>query len=397
MKMGATIECPSLPLDNNNDPFGIVSEDPLKRAVGGFGVEQHSENLTEEYIMELVKEKINDMEIDLENPAIAIEEIVEYLEGEGVEVSKDLRNYIKIIAVSTKVNFLENLERAKDKGTIEMALADSKWMKEIAEYITENRNDPEKIKIFWQQYDSFFLKFEEQNEKDLFSDKRERDTRRGPEITKRGILAEIAAMDLLKEMAENIKGCRNAKIEVSTEEDDVGEQIDFFLTITMRDKKINATLKIPVQVKSCNLSSFAGKKAPAEKVEFVFKNMINTEGTREETKYNLKYSYQEIIKEKIENFFNENKNTKGKGHSDGIFIILPYGKLNPEMFDYKFDFGRNKKRRNKKSEKPELVDCIEENGVPNKALKEYFLSEAKVTRNMETRIKEIFRRKQIGR
>ena len=343
-----------------NDPLG-VSEDPLEKAIAGFGIEQRRESFTEKGIMALVREKINNIKIDLENPAATIEEVVKYLEEEDIEVSKDMRKYIEMIGVGTIANFFRDKERAENKDSVKMALADAKWMGAIIEYIRENRDNPKKIEELWQQYDTSFLNLKKQSNED-FPDKYNR--RRGPKVTKRGILTEIAAMDLLEEMANSFEGCEKVEIEYSTPKEDVHQKIDFFLIVTLENGKL---VKIPVQVTSCDLSkpidnplderekTWLDIKKEREgldrKIEFVLGNTIHTSETVKDIEINPDYKYQEGIEDKMKKFFDEN--------GDGIFVFVPYGKIK----DKKFDSIRGEDTRKK---------CVRENGEPSRALKDHF-------------------------
>lgn len=373
MKMGATIECPPSPFDD-------ISNDPLKETISGFGakksqtVEQRSENFTEGDIMRLIRNETNDIKVDLKNPIAAVDEIVEYLEKEqSIEVSEDIRKYIEIIGIGTKANYLRNKKRTENKGTIEMALADAKWMETVIEYIRENKNNPKKIEELWQQYDLSFLNFEEQSDED-FSGKYNSET------TKRGILTEIAAMDLLEEMVNDFEGCEKVEIRYSTPEEDVHKKVDFFLAVTFENGEI---VEIPVQVTSCNLSTPANnfsdekKKTGIEikeereelnrKIEFVLNNAIHTVETVEDIEINSNYKYQKWLEDKMKKFFDENKN--------GIFMFIPYG----EVLENKIALveGENKRK-----------ECVYETGRPSRMVRDRF-NKSPAVENIKTDLAQI--------
>jgi len=345
-----------LPFNSADDPFDI--KDPFEETLGKFKTEQDNENFTEEYIMELARDKINNIKIDLKNPAAAVDEIVEYLEKEkDIEVSEDMRKYIEMIGIGAKANSLRNKERVENKSTIEMALADAKWMETIIEYIRENKNNPKKIEELWQQYDLSFLNFEEQLNED-FPDKY------GPEVTKRGILTEIAAMDLLEEMVNNFEGCKKVEIKYSTPEEDVHKKIDFFLVVTFENEEV---IEIPVQVTSCNLSmptnnTLDKKKKTGldikrereildEKIKFVLDNIIHTSETVGDIEINSDIKYQKRIIAKIKEFFDENEG--------GVLVFVPYGKV----IEDKIDLIKGEKTRK---------ECVYENGKPSRMVRDHF-------------------------
>ena len=377
MKMGTTIECPP-------SPFNNVSNDPLKEAITEFGtgenkvVEQRSENLTEEDIMRLIRDKINYIKVDLENPAIAVDEIIEYLEEEGVEISKDLEKYTEF-AISEKTNFLQYLERLginRDNPTKEeikklkeMAIRDAEWIGNVVEYIRENKDNPKEIKNFWKEYDKTFLSFKEhENNKDFTKGY---NIKEGPEVVKRGILTEVAAMDLLEEIANDFEKCKKVKIEYSTSEQDVYDKIDFFLVVTFKNGKVK---KIPVQVKSCDISNFANrgsnKKELERKIQFVLDNVINTNKTGKNVLINQEYKYQTRAKKRMDEFFNVSKNI----NKDGFFIILPYGEINPKFLNPQDKSGKA------------TESCIDKKGVPSEALRDHFLFESQTIKNIEADI-----------
>lgn len=361
-----------------SDPFKIL-DDPFKKTADEFGageIEQHSENLTEEYIMELVRERINDIEVDIKNPAAAVEEIIGYLEEEYIEISKDVIICVEF-AVSAKMNFLQNLERVEGKGTIDMALADAEWIGTMVEYIRENKNNPKKIEELWQQYDMSFLDFKEQLDKDILD---KYNKRRSPEDVKRGILTEIAAMDLIEEIANNFEGCEKVEIKYSTPKDDVYKKIDFFLVVTFKNGRI---VEIPVQVTSCNLSAPAKnpldekektgveiKKEREEldgKIEFVLNNAIHTSKTIEDIEINSNYKYQKRVEDKMKKFFDENGN--------GIFMFVPCGKV-PEN------------KINSIKGEPAKKECIYKSGKPSRMIRDHF-NKSPTIKSIETDLARI--------
>ena len=313
-------------------------------------------------VIEQIKQEILNIKVDLENPKAAIEKITENIIEQNSEISESDLVFIRM-AVATKANFLRNLERTEGKGTIEMALADAECMGNFIKYIRENREDKEKIKELWQRFDEFYLSFNEQvDEEDLTN---EYDIRKKPEDIKRGILAEIAAMNLLEEAVSNFKECEKVEIKHSTPEDDVYKKIDFFLIVTFENGEV---IEIPVQVTSCDLSTPTNntlnrKKKTGleikkerekldEKIEFVLSNTIHTSETANgiETK-NLNYRYQKKIIDKMKQFFNENE--------DGFFVFVPCGKV---IEDKIVSVGGEKTRK----------ECIYENGDPSRMVKDHF-------------------------
>lgn len=336
---------------------------------------RQNENLEAKSVMELVKEKINSIKIDLENSSAAVDEIIGNLEEQSVKVSEYEKKYIRMVAVGGKMNFLRNLERyemgeekikseKKKKMLKEMALADAEWIGDFVKYIRENRGDQKKIKELWQRFDEFYLSFNEQSNGE-FANKYA--IGQGPETIKRGILAEVAAMDLMEGLANSFDKCEKVEVNHSTPKQDVEEKIDFFLKIIYKNGKV---AKVPVQVKSCNISNFASRglsrKKLGEKVRFVLDNIINTCETKNNVIVNQEYTYQTRAKTKMKRFFDKNK--------EGIFVILPYGNLDPKLL--------NPQDKNGKT----TESCISENGTPSESLRNHFLFEAQTIKNVEMNI-----------
>lgn len=380
MKMAGTIENPPSPFNDGDSSFN-PPEGPLEKIIRGSGKglentnsqENSIEISKEEVALKLVKERINEIKVDLENPAEAVTEIIKDLEEENIEISEYLEKYIKF-AVSEKTNFLRDLRRLKInkdnpsgkeiKKLKEMALGDAEWMGNAVEYLRENKDNPEEIEKFWQEFDETFLSFKEhQNNKD-FANKYS--IKQGPEVIKRGILAEVVAMNLLEELVSDFKGCKKVEIKHSTPEQDVYKKIDFFVKITFERELI---IEVPVQVKSCNISTFANrgsnKKELKGKLEFVLDNIINTNETERNVMIG-KSEYQIRARNRMKEFFRENKG--------GIFIILPYGNLNPELLNFQ--------NKNKKT----AEGCLNKNGTPSEALRNRFLYEAQTIKNVEMNI-----------
>ncbi|MEA1937131.1 MAG: hypothetical protein U9N04_03395 [Patescibacteria group bacterium] len=378
---------------HENDPFNIP-KDPLKETIDKFVTRkkettgQHNENFTEKDAMELVRNEVNDIEVDLENPAAAVEEIIQcLLEQENIEISEDIKKYIEF-AVSEKTNFLRNLKRLEidrdnpnreeKKLLREMALEDAEWIGDVVEYIRENRDNPKEIENFWEEYDKTFLSFKEHKNNKNFTEKY--NIEQGPEVVKRGILAEIAAMDLLEKMANGFEECEKDEIEYSTPEEDVHKKIDFFLVMTFKNRRIK---KIPVQVTSCDLSTPINnplnekkktgldKKREREgldrKIEFVLRNTIHTGVTAEDIEINPNYNYQKRIEDKMKKFFDENES--------GVFVFVPYG----EVIEDKIDSIKGEHARKK---------CVHENGKPSGMLKNHF-SKSSTIKSIETNLAQI--------
>ena len=197
------------------------------------------------------------------------------------------------------------------------------------------------------------MSFSEQINEEELTDKY--DIRKKPEAIKRGILAEIATMDLLEEMAKKFEGCKKVEIEYSTPEEDVYQKIDFFLIITLENGEI---IKVPIQVTSCDFSAptngHLDKKEKTnldKKIEFVLGNTIHTSETVKDIEINPNYKYQKGIEEKIKKFFDENEK--------GIFVFIPFGKIK----DKEFDSIRGEDTRK---------DCVYENGKPSRMLRDHF-------------------------
>lgn len=337
---------------------------------------REEENLEEIPVIEQIKQEILNIKVDLENPKIAIEKITKNIEEQNSEISESDLVFIRM-AVATKANFLRNLERTKGNGTIEMALADAECMGNFIKYIRENKEDKEKIKELWQRFDEFYLSFNEQVDKEELIGKY--DIRKKPEDIKRGILAEIAAMDLLEEMANNFEGCEKVEIEYSTPEDDVHKKIDFFLVVTFENGEV---IEIPVQVTSCNLSAPANnsldknnktglnikkeRKELDKKIDFVLSNAIHTSKTVESIEINSDYKYQKVIEDKMEKFFDENE--------DGVFVFVPYGKVKNNKIDLRGEDARK--------------ECVYENGKPSRMVKDHF-GKSPTIKSIETNLAQV--------
>ena len=352
-------------------PLSSPHRDPFDKIVGEFGAEQRSENLTEEYIMELVRDKINNIEIDMEDPATAVDDVIKYLEEKDVEISEDIERYTRF-AISEKTNFLrdlkrlginkDNLKEEERKPLREMALKDAEWIGDVVEYIRENRDNPKEIEKFWKEYDKNFLSFKEHKKNKNFTTKY--NIEEGPEVTKRGILAEIAAMDLAEEIMNSFKMCEKVEIKYSTPEQDVYDKVDFFLVVTLKNGKV---IEIPVQVTSCDLSkpinnpldqkNKTGLEIKREreelnrKTKFVLSNAIHTIITAEEMEIDSSYPYQKILENKIAKFFKINK--------DGVLIVVPFGKVKDKEFD---PAGGEETRK----------ECVRKNGEPSRIVKNHF-------------------------
>ncbi len=376
---------------HENGPFGTALEDPFDKTLKKFGEEkkdlnlprQDKKNFEKECALELVRKKINEIEVDPENPVVAVSDIIEYLKERDIEISEDIKKYTEF-AISEKNNFLQDLKRLKidrdnpnkeEKELLkEMALKDTEWMGDAIEYIRKNKDNPEEIEKFWKEYDKTFLSFKEhENNKDFT---KRYSIEQGPEVVKRGILAEIAAMDLLKELVNGFKGCKKVEIEYSTPEEDVYDKIDFFLIVTLENGRIK---RIPVQVKSCNISGFTNNysniKELERKTRFVLDNVINTDETKN-IRIDKKYKYQVRAGKRMNEFFGIEKNKNGiKINKGGFFVILPNGKMNPKFLNPQDESGKT------------TENCIDKKGIPSEALRSHFLFESQTMKNVEAILK----------
>ncbi len=339
---------------------------------------EKEEDLEKISVIEQIKQEVLNIKVDLENPKIAIEKITKNIEEQNSEISEGDLVFIRM-AVATKANFLRNLERVKGNNTIEMALADAECMGNFIKYIRKNKKDEGKIKELWQRFDEFYLSFNEQVDEEELTGKY--DIRKKPENIKRGILAEIAAMNLLEETINNFEGCEKVEIEYSTPEDDVYKKIDFFLVLTLKNGEV---VEIPVQVTSCDLSAPIDdplderektgldikreRKRLDKKIGFVLGNTIHTSETARGIEINPNYKYQKWVEDKMKKFFDENKS--------GVFVFVPYGEVKNNKVDPRGEETRKK--------------CVYENGKPSRMVRDHF-GKSPTIKNIEADLAQIMR------
>ncbi|MFZ2969569.1 MAG: hypothetical protein WA063_00310, partial [Minisyncoccia bacterium] len=209
----------------------------------------------------------------------------------------------------------------------EMAMRDSDWMYSVEEMIYENRKNPEVIKKFWQDYEKFYADLEREKEnKDIFDDERARDK------IKFGILAELAAKDLLKKVEDvakelKIPGFESLRIEIqdSSARDDVTFKTDFYARVSY----MGIEKMIPVQVKSCNIStgvsSYEDETSDKDRKRFVLDNVFERLG--KDAKFSesqlSQRGYKGTTFKRKKRFINSALGDHQK--DEGYFIIIPRG------------------------------------------------------------------------
>lgn len=249
---------------------------------------------------EYIKEKIvNNRKITLENyKEIAENTLAEIrknrmLAYEGVEDDIAFYMEIKVTALNEEIREANSNNPEKEKGRFEMDMRNAEWMDGIGDFVLENRDKPEVIKQFWKRFDQIFAA-------STFLDKKT------GEKLKYGVLAQVAAMDLIGKLETSAREATrkniSIKIEKSTPEEDVLGKIDFWSVIECGDRQ----KKIPCQVKSLDIKNETNRK-----LEYVSYNIINFS-----TPNNQNLAYEYPGENKIAEYFKKNP-------GEAIFIILP--------------------------------------------------------------------------
>lgn len=209
----------------------------------------------------------------------------------------------------------------------EMAMRDSDWMYTVEEMIYENRENPEVIRKFWQDYERFYVELEGKEEnRGMFDDERARDR------IKFGVLAELAAKDLLEKVEDiaremKIPGFESLRIDVedSSAKDDVIFKTDFYVRVFYKGSE----KRIPVQVKSCNIStevsSYEDETSDKNRKRFVFDNIFQRLGKDSKFSENLlsQKGYKGTTFRRKRGFIN--RALKDHQKDEGYFIIIPRG------------------------------------------------------------------------
>jgi hypothetical protein len=264
-----------------------------------FGVDNLAENESDKFekAQVFIKQEIIKSDIGLENCRLVADEILEKLketELYSLEAEKSLLSFIEIKISALSAKFREDMKKYPEHSNeiYEMDKRSSSWMDDIAQYIIDNRDNPSKIDDFWKTYDEIYSSCSEVSKHQA-------------ESRKYGILAQVAAMDLVKDMAKEIKDQSGLdvkiSIDLSTPEEDVKDKVDFWAIVQYHEK----TKQIPCQVKSLDLRG--GDERGKER--FVSQNIVSFAKRRVR---DANFSH---LEEKMEEFF--------KKHAEGLFIILP--------------------------------------------------------------------------
>lgn len=360
--IGGAIQDSSLSFDNSpvnmpKDPFKKTMDEFEKDLIDTDLSEQNIENSELTSARDLINQEAANAEINLKtnDSDLIVKKIIEKLKEKNL-YTPNCETEVRI-AIGYRRQFLQNIrERELDNKEREktredssefrkMAIRSAEWRGMVIDAIIENRGNPDEIKRFWKNFDNLFLKFKEADDEGL----EKYSSIQSPDSFRRGVLAEIAAMDLSKELAEETikKSEKKAKVNIkfSTPEEDVIEKIDFLIVISFGNYK----KEIPCQVKSCYLPDLISERKEPEKIaarrKYVEENVIVDYNyfkgmPRNEYSKKEKPNYQKKVEDKMEEFFKKNK---------GIFMVLPFGKIEKQGH---------------------LENYIEEDGTPSNNLKE---------------------------
>lgn len=192
--------------------------------------------------------------IDLEMDNIPYEDFISAVEDEILSEERDgntdtfyFRDYLKIVK-NKKENFLtkignegrrlsaealfgveemvvKNLIEKAEGRSEEFKIEDAKWQQEIIFYINKNKNNPEELKMFWDEYDTLFA-YEDDNQ----SGKK----------YKAGIMAPLALQNILQEKY-------GLEVVYSKPEDDVRCSVD--MVAVDRKNKLNFLIQVKTDIK----------------------------------------------------------------------------------------------------------------------------------------------------
>lgn len=201
---------------------------------------------------QLVRNEQSVVDLDMDN--IPYEDFISAVEDEILSEERDknadtfyLRDYLKIVK-NKKENFLtkignegrrlsaealfgieemvvKNLIEKAEGRSEEFKIEDAKWQQEIIFYINKNKNNPEELKMFWDEYDALFA-YEDDNQ--------------SGNKYKAGIMAPLALQNILQEKY-------GLEVTYSKPEDDVRCSVD--MVAVDRQNKLKFLIQVKTDIK----------------------------------------------------------------------------------------------------------------------------------------------------